>query len=185
MYIVAIVGSPRRSGNTSYLVDRALEEAAGLGAGTEKISLSDYRLGACFAHDNCGKTNSCAYQDDGLWILKKFSEADGVILATPVYYYNMSAWMKIFIDRNWFLREHGKKCRARAVGIIVVGGGAGIEDTVSAMNRFVNGSSFNHLAVDSRRVVTGCAEDQREAKNDSKLVEEARELGRWMVKMVG
>lgn len=185
MNIVAIVGSPRRSGNTNYLVDCVLEEAKRLGASTEKIIISDCRLGPCLVHDNCSKVERCTYQDDGLWILKKFSEADGVILATPVYYYDVSCWMKIFIDRNWFLYEHNQKCRAKAVGIIVVGGGEGIEDTVSALNRYVDGSTFNGLGGDSKRVVSGIASDPGDAQKDSKLVEQVRELGRWMVKRVG
>jgi multimeric flavodoxin WrbA len=86
---------------------------------------------------NCGGFDSCVQQDDGTWILEDFCEADGIILATPVYYYDVSVWMKTFIDRNYFLRQHGKKCQARAVGIIVVGGGVGIEDTVKTLNRFV------------------------------------------------
>ena len=120
MYILAIVASPRPDGNTNYLVDQALQEAAGVGAETEKIILSEHRLSPCLAHTNCSGFDVCAQQDDGTWILDKFSKADGVILATPVYYYDVSAWMKIFIDRNYFLRHHGIKCRARAVGIIVV-----------------------------------------------------------------
>jgi len=135
----------------------ALEEAKRQGAVTEKIIISDYRLGPCLVHDNCSKVEHCAYQDDGLWILKRFSEADGVVLATPVYYYDVSCWMKIFIDRNWFLYAHGQKCKAKAVGIIVVAGESGIEDTVSVLNRYVNSSTFNRLREDSKRVVSGIA----------------------------
>jgi multimeric flavodoxin WrbA len=181
MNILAVVGSPRPDGNTNYLVDRALQEASTLGAGVEKIVLSEYELGPCLAHINCRELDSCAQQDDGGWILQRFSEADGVILATPVYYYDISAWMKIFIDRNYFLGRHGIKCRAKAVGIIVVAGGAGIEDTVNTLIRFVNSSSFNNIARDRRFVVTGYANSPGEVKNDRKLVTEASELGRHLV----
>ena len=181
MYILAIVGSPRLDGNTNYLTDQALHEATKLGAETEKIILSQHRLNPCLAHLNCRKLDSCAQQDDGIWMLDKFCKANAVILATPVYYYDVSAWMKIFIDRNYFLGRHGKKCRAKAVGIIVVAGGAGIEDTVKTLNRFVNSSSFNNIAGDKRFIVTGYAGDPGDAKSNQRLIKEARDTGRQLV----
>lgn len=181
MYILAVVGSPRLDGNTNYLVDQALQEASKLGARTEKIIVSQHRLSPCLAHINCGEFDSCAQQDDGTWMLDKFCKADGVILATPVYYYDVSAWMKIFIDRNYFLGRHGKKCPAKAVGIIVVAGGAGIEDTVQALNRFVNSSSFNNIAEDKKFIVTGYAGGLGDVKSNQQLIREARDMGRQLV----
>jgi multimeric flavodoxin WrbA len=181
MFILAIVGSSRLNGNTSYLADQALAEAAGLGADTGKISLSEYIVGPCLVHANCSQFDSCARNDDGARILDDFCKADAVILATPVYYYDVSAWMKTFIDRNWFLRQHGLKCRARAVGIIVVGGGSGIDETVGTMKRFVNSSSFGSLALNKRFVVSGCADGPAEVKNDQRLVNGARDMGRKLV----
>ncbi len=180
MYILAVVGSPRLDGNTNYLVDQALQKATNLGARTEKIILSEHKVNPCFGHRNCSEFDSCVQQDAGIWILQKFCEADGIILATPVYYYDVSAWMKIFIDRNYFLYRHGNKCQAKAVGIIVVAGGAGIEDTLHTLNRFVNASSFN-IAGDKRFVVTGYASDPGDVKNNHKLIREASDLGRQIV----
>ena len=181
MYILAVVGSPRIDGNTNYLVDQALGEASKLGARTEKIVVSEHRLSPCLGHINCRELDSCVQKDDGTLLLDKFCEANGVILATPVYYYDISAWMKIFIDRNYFLGRHGKKCRAKTVGIIVVAGSAGIEDTVQTLNRFVNSSSFNNIAGDKRFVVTGCASGPGDVKSNQRLIKEARDMGRQLV----
>jgi multimeric flavodoxin WrbA len=181
MHIVAVVGSPRLDGNTNYLVDEALDEASKLGATTDKIVISQHKLGPCLAHENCREFDSCVQKDDGAWILDKFCEADGVILATPVYYYDLSAWMKIFIDRNYFLGRHRKKCRAKAVGIIVIAGGVGMEDTLDSMNRYVNSSSFNYIPGDKIFTVTGCALDPGDARSNRRLTAEAREMGRKLV----
>ena len=54
-----------------------------------------------------------------------------MILATPVYYYNISAQLKAFIDRNHILYAHGQKAKAKVVGIIVIASAIGIEDTLS------------------------------------------------------
>ena len=107
MKIVAIVGSPRLKGNTSLLVDAALEEAAAQGCAVEKIMLSQYKIEGCRGHDLCGTYDKCKIEDDMPMILDKFSTADGTILATPVYYYNMTAQMKTFVDRNFFHYTHG------------------------------------------------------------------------------
>ncbi|TET68945.1 MAG: flavodoxin family protein, partial [Dehalococcoidia bacterium] len=117
MKLLAIVGSPRLKGNTNYLVGQALKEAAALGAETEKIVLSQYVVNPCLGHDNCASFDACQQKDDAGWILDRLCQADGVIIATPVYYYNVSAQMKAFIDRNYFLYKHNQKYKARAVGI--------------------------------------------------------------------
>ena len=177
MKIVAIVGSPRLKGNTSYLVDQALLEATRLGAETEKIVLSQYQLNPCLGHDDCASYESCLQKDDAVWILDRFRQADGVILATPVYYYNVSAQMKAFIDRNYFIYKHDLKYNARAVGIIVVGEQIGIEDTVHTLMQFTD-----ELSVEDNRIFTVCGYATRmgDVQNNLKLVEEARKLGRQM-----
>ena len=112
------------------------------------------------------------------WILDKFSEANGVILATPVYYYNVSAQMKTFIDRNNFLYEHDHKYKAKAVGIIIVAGEEGIEDTLHTLKQFTG-----ELGVKEDRIfiASGYAGKLGDVKNNLLLVEASRKLGRQMV----
>lgn len=176
---VIIVGSARLKGNTLRLVDEALAEAVKLGAHTEKITLSQYRVNPCFGHENCASFESCLHRDDMEWILKKFFDADGVILATPVYYFNVSAQMKAFIDRNYFLHKKDKRSGARVAGIIVVAGPEGIEDTLHTLNHFIDWSC--NVNEDRRLVVTGYASRLGDARNNPSLMEEARQLGRQMV----
>ena len=179
---MAIVGSPRLKGNTNYLVDEALSEAAKLGVQTEKIILSQYEVNSCLGHDNCASYESCRQKDDANWILDRFCEADGVILATPVYYYNVSAQMKAFIDRNYFLYKHDRRSRAKAVGIIIVAEMEGIEDTLHTLNQFIDWS-FN-VKENERLIIHGYANKLGEAKKNLQLVEEARKLGRRMVEIL-
>ena len=179
MNILALVGSPRVGGNTDFLVDQALVEAAKLGAQTEKIILSEHKVAPCLGHDDCGSFETCVQKDDTSWILDKFCEADGVIMATPVYYYNASAQLKAFMDRNYFLYMHNRKSKAKAVGIIVVAESQGIEDTVHTLKRYIN-ESFN-VPKDKILELHGYAYELGEAKNDPQLVERAREFGRKIV----
>ena len=182
MNILALVGSPRSGGNTDFLVDQALAEAAGLGAETEKIILSQYDVKPCLGHDECSDFDQCVQRDDTAWILDKFCKADGVILATPVYYYNVSAQLKAFMDRNYFLYMHNRKSQAKAVGIIVVAQSEGIEDTVHTLKRYIN-ESFR-VPKDKILELHGYAYELGEAKNDPKLLEQAQEFGRKIVEIL-
>ncbi len=102
MKVVAIGGSPRLNGNTNYLIDQVLDELASRRVETEKIVLNQYIISPCQAHDNCGELSKCLQQDDAPWILERFSQADGVVIATPVYFASVSAQIKTFMDRSFF-----------------------------------------------------------------------------------
>lgn len=175
MKILAIVGSPRPKGNTNYLVDQALEEAAKLGVQVEKILVSEYDVKPCLGHDDCASFESCLQRDDAGWIVDRFREADGIILATPVYWYNVSAQMKAFMDRSYFPYKHGRKGKARAVGIVVVANTEGIEDTLHTLNQFAD---WWFDTTEGRKfVVGGYADKLGDAREHHTLVEQARELG--------
>lgn len=179
MQLLAICGSPRQNGNTNYLVDQAFTEAEKMGVKTEKIVLSQYKINPCLGHAKCATYDSCLQKDDAMWILDKFLKADGVIMASPVYYYNVSAQMKTFIDRNDFLFKHAQRSQARAVGIITLAGGdGGMADTINTLKRFVN-ESFT-VRKDKLFVVWGHARHPGEAMNNPPLVKEAQKLGRQM-----
>lgn len=179
MKILAIVGSPRLDGNTNFLVDQALDEAKKLGAETEKIVLSQHKVNPCLGHDDCPSFASCTQKDDAGWIIDKFYQADGVILGSPVYYYNVSAQMKVFIDRNFFPYNKHRWASARAMGLIVVAESEGIEDTLHTLHQFID--SVSHVDKSRRLVVSGYAGRTGDAPKNAELTEEARMLGRKMV----
>ena len=178
MKILAIVGSPRPKGNTNYLVDQALEEVSKLGIETEKIVLSDYQVNPCLGHDNCASLDSCLQKDDTAAILDKFCQADGVILATPVYYFSVTAQMKAFMDRTYFLYMKSRKSRAKTVGVIAVATCEGIEDTLHTLGQFMD-ESFD-IEDGQRLIVTGYASRLGDAKNNPTLIADARNLGKRM-----
>lgn len=176
--IVAIVGSPKMKGNTSYLVDKALEEAAEKRVQTEKIMLAQHNLSPCLGHDNCASYKVCTQKDDAPWILDRFCEADAVILATPVYWYNVTAQMKTFIDRNYFIYQHGIEPRAKAVGIIITAEMEGIEDTLNTLRKFTEWT----FPIPKDRIisVTGYAHKMGGAEENTSLVNGAIALGRQL-----
>jgi multimeric flavodoxin WrbA len=135
--VVAVVGSPRAHGNTSTLVDVVLEELARRGLRVEKVMLGACRVAGCLGHDDCTDRYACPLDDDAAGILDAVYAADGLILATPVYYENVSAQMKAFMDRNVFRYAHDEWLRAKVVGLVVVTAETGLDETLAALRRYV------------------------------------------------
>jgi multimeric flavodoxin WrbA len=139
--VVAVVGSPRARGNTSLLVDAALEELAGRGARVRKVLLGEYSIAPCLGHEQCGRLPVCPQRDDAGEVLDAVYAADGLILASPVYYDNVTAQMKAFMDRNVFRYNREQWLQARAVGLLAVAAESGLDDTIAALRRYVTFSS--------------------------------------------
>ena len=180
MKIVAIAGSPRGNSNTSYLTDHALKEAAESGIETEKIILAQYKINPCQAHSECRNLASCCQKDDMEWILSKVYEADGIILATPVYFYNVTAQMKAFMDRNVFRYRRQQKMKARCAGIIVVAGAAGLQDSANNLTRFI--TAVTNITADDIIQVDGLAGAEGAIKDNAKAVASSRSMGLEMAK---
>jgi multimeric flavodoxin WrbA len=171
--VVAVVGSPRTAGNTSYLVDVALDELARRGVAVEKISLGDHRIVPCEGHDDCEDRAACPLSDDAGPLLDRVYAADGLILATPVYYENVSGQMKVFIDRNCFNNYHEIWLQARAVGLIAVAESTGLDDAIDSLRRYVS------LACDKKikpLSVGGLAYHEGDAAENAALVAEVRDM---------
>jgi multimeric flavodoxin WrbA len=82
--------------------------------------LGERRVAGCLGHDDSAERRVCPLGDDAADILDAVYAADGLILATPVYYENVSAQMKAFMDRNAFRYAHDEWLRAKAVGLVAV-----------------------------------------------------------------
>ncbi len=102
--IIGIVGSPRSKGNTSFLMQKALESAESVGVQTEIIYLGRSDIRPCKACNVCKETGECAIKDDMKSILEKVNSAQGIIIGSPVYFGNVTAQTKIFMDRSRPLR---------------------------------------------------------------------------------
>lgn len=97
--ILAIYGSPRRKGNTSTLLDHAVQGATDTGAQVEKVVLRDLKMSPCLEIYGCKKTGRCVIEDDFQMIFDKLLACDGLILASPIFFYTVSASTKILMDR--------------------------------------------------------------------------------------
>jgi len=99
MKIIAIYGSPRRDGNTATLLNHAVKGAEESGAEVEKIVLRDYKISPCLEIYGCKKTGRCVINDDFHQVVDKLAACQALMLASPIFFYTVSAHTKILMDR--------------------------------------------------------------------------------------
>ena len=116
MKIIGINTSPREGSNVRIALENALEASKAKGAETEIFDIIKMNITACQGDNYCkSHEGKCAVDDDMQKIYKAIEEADGVILATPVYFFDVNAQAKLFIDRLYsyfqfpFVETYGTK----------------------------------------------------------------------------
>jgi multimeric flavodoxin WrbA len=97
--IVAIYGSPRRKGNTTLLLKQAVLGAREAGATVDEFVLRDLKISPCLEIYACKKEGECAIKDDFQMLRDKLLAAKGLIIASPIFFYSVSAHTKIMMDR--------------------------------------------------------------------------------------
>jgi len=102
MLVAGLQGSPRKNGNTDYLLDRFLEQAISFGAETVKVQVAEKTILPCRGCNGCMKTGQCVIQDDDMFtgIYPLLQKADIIVAATPVFFYGPTAQLKALIDRS-------------------------------------------------------------------------------------
>jgi len=159
--ILGISGSPRRGGNSDTLLQSILAGASAAGAETEAIFLSKLDFSGCIGCENCRRDGECTgLQDDMQLIYPKIAESKGMVLVCPTHNYNVTAWMKAFIDRLYcyyiFGEERPGSWSSRLAGqgrLAVIAsvseqksleGGAGF--TLEAMHRPIEALGYEVIA---------------------------------------
>ena len=138
MKILAINGSHRAGKGTAALIEAALEEARAKGCETELIELSKCNIEYCIGCNRCLGKPECTVQDDMQMLYEKMKEADGIILASPNYFANVSARMKCFMDRTRPLHMTANALKGKVGGLIATTGlsNCGGEESVAALQRW-------------------------------------------------
>ena len=99
MKTLALLGSPRRGGNTEVLLDSVVRGVVAAGSEVELIRLSELDIQPCINCGGCDKTGCCILKDEMTPLYDKLLAADRIILAAPVYFYGIPAHAKAFVDR--------------------------------------------------------------------------------------
>jgi len=151
--VVAFNGSPRVNGNTHQALEVVLAELEKEGIETELIDICREEIKPCRACATCrrNKDERCVIHEDRLnEYVQKMKAADGIIIGSPVYFGNMTAQTKAFVDRAFYVARGNDNMFRRKVGAAVaVNRRAGALDTFDEINKFflisqmiVPGSSY-------------------------------------------
>jgi len=98
-HVLAIMGSPRKGGNTDIMVDEILAGAREAGATIEKVMIGDIEVRPCKACAACRTTGECIQKDDMKQMLEKLKNSHVWVIGTPVYWWGPTAQLKAFLDR--------------------------------------------------------------------------------------
>ena len=119
--IVVLSGSPRKDGNTARLTEAFIAGAHAAGKEVSLFRVAGLQIGGCRGCGHCFKNQgACVQQDDMPPILDALRQADALVLASPVYFFGVSAQLKLAIDRLYALLKVGMHV-SRAVLLMTCG----------------------------------------------------------------
>ncbi len=189
MKVIAINGSARKDGNTAILIRHAFAALEKEGVDTELVQLAGERLRGCVACYQCwkNKDGACVIKDDIVnSCIEKMKGANGIILASPTYFADVTSEMKALMDRSGMVaRANGDMFQRKAGAAIVAVRRAGAIHAFDTLNHFfligqmiIPGSSYWNV---------GVGRNIGEVENDEEGVQTMKSLGEnmaWLLKRI-
>jgi len=99
MKVLGIYGSPRKGGNCDLLLDECLDAAREAGAVVERVYCRRLKMQGCLECGGCDETGQCVLKDDMIQVYPLLYEAEAIVLAAPMFFYNIPAQAKALVDR--------------------------------------------------------------------------------------
>lgn len=179
--IVVVKGSPRREGNSALLAEQVAEGARSAGARVDSFYLHGMDIRACDACDACHSEpyRGCIIDDDMQLIYPKLLDADAIVIASPVYWFTMSAQTKLFMDRCYALVDtDGYALRGKRFAIVMTYGDTDpfASGAVNAFRTFQDGLRF--IGAEIAGFVYGSADAPGDIRLDTATMARAYELGK-------
>ncbi len=180
-HILILEGSPRKNGNSCTLAEQAAKGVRADGGEPDVVFLQGLKIAPCTSCDACRKNGICTIKDDTQTLYPKLAEADGLILASPIFWFTYSAQLKTCIDR-WYSLWNGKHdfLKGKPVGVILTYGDTDLftSDGINAIHTLDTMFDFLGAKVDW---VYGSLMDIGDAEKDPELMAGALALGKKIV----
>lgn len=184
MKVVAFNGSPRRDGNTVIMINHVFRGLEKEGIETELVQLSDKAIHGCIACDRCVKNidRRCAVKKDAAnEYIEKMLGADGIILASPVYFQDVTSEMKALIDRvGYVARNNGRMLKKKVGASVVAVRRSGGVHTLDTMDHF-----FLAMQIVIVGRALGVGREKGDVEKDAEGVNLAKSLGQRMAWVLG
>lgn len=182
--VLVVLGSPRKKGNSAVLAEQIAKGAKSAKAKVETIFLQGKTIAPCKACYACQKKNSkgCSIQDDMQELYPKLIEADAWVIASPVYWFTLSAQTKLFMDRCFALPAyHPDPFKGKRIAVAMAYGGEDPFDSgcINALRTFQD--AYRYTESNLVGMVYGSAMEAGEIASNGKVMEEAFDLGQKLV----
>ena len=177
--VVAFIGSPRKKGNTVKTVNEILKGVKEAGGETKIYYLNDMNIKPCQGCLYCRKEESCAIKDDMQTVYQDMKEADAIVIGSPIYFGQMSAQTKIFIDRLYSTIDDDFKPRFGSKNVVIVY--SQTSPNPEAFKQYIDFSTqvFGHLGWEVINTILNCGDTISDEKKED--LEKAYKMGREIV----
>lgn len=179
--VLVLLGSPRKKGNSTALADRIARGARSAGARVETVFLHGLDIRPCTGCMKCQKKGArgCVIRDDMQAVYRSMLEADAWVIASPVYWFTMSAQIKLWMDRTLAFTTYAKDAFAgKRIAIAMSYGGDDPFDSgcVNALRAFQD--AYSYVGAKIMGMVYGSAMEAGAIKANEPLMAAAEELGK-------
>ena len=177
--ILILKGSPRGNGNSATLAAQVFAGAKEAGAQIEDVYLHGMDIRPCDACDFCQEGDvGCVVKDDMQNIYPKLEQADAIVIASPIYWFTLSAQMKLCIDR-WYALEssEGSALKGKQLGVVLTYGDTDLYTSGGINAIHTLESMARYIGMDIVEVVHGSAMDVGDVEKQPELLERAYKLG--------
>jgi multimeric flavodoxin WrbA len=181
--ILVLKSSPRSKGNSSTLAGQAIAAAKEAGAHVDVFDLHQLDIRPCDACESCRVANGvCAIGDDMQDIYPKLRRADGILLASPIYWFTFSAQLKACIDR-WYALGSGDvhELAGKKFAILLTYGDSDPFNSGAVNAIYTFRSMFDYIGAEIVGIVYGSASDIGDVQKQPDLMHKAYQLGRTLL----
>jgi multimeric flavodoxin WrbA len=187
-HILILKGSPRKRGNSATLADRVAVGASEAGAAVESFDLHGMEIRPCDGCGFCQGSGECVINDDMQTLYPRLREADAIVIASPIYWFTVSAQVKACIDR-WYALEGGEGATpgegalaGKEFGIVLTYGDSDpySSGAINAIRMFQDIARYEKASIAG--LVYGSASDPGEIASQAELMQQAHALGQRLAK---
>jgi multimeric flavodoxin WrbA len=177
-FVLVLKSSPRENGNSNTLAGQVVEGAQAAGAKVESLLLHHMNIRPCDACDSCQETGVCIIKDDMQRVYPLLEKADAILIASPIYWFTISAQAKLCIDR-WYALEgpQGNTLHGKQIGIVLTYGDSDLYTSggINAIHTFE--SMFRYIGAEIAGMIYGTAHQIGDVEKQPELMERAYQLG--------
>ena len=178
MKVLLINGSPKTNGNTAFALDQMVEVFHAEGVETEIIQVGNQSIRGCTACGGCYRLGKCVFDDLVNEVAEKLQNADGIVVASPVYYASPNGTLLSFLDRLFYSSGHVDK-RMKVGSSVVVARRGGCTASMDVLNKYFSISQMPIASSTYWNIIHGSKPS--EAAQDAEGIRTVRNLAKNMV----